>query len=332
MDSSIAHRRAHALPRKVIVGSLLRNYIHCPDSLEGHLELAENLIAELDQRARATFDGRGCDLIVLPEHALRTGARDNSPAAQAVTLEGAVQERLAGAARAARSNLVLPMVRALDRTSGHYENTALVFDRGGVLLGHYTKYHSVVPHGSDVIERGLTPGNAFPVFDLDFGRIGVQICFDVNFEDGWAALAEQGAELIAWPSMSAATVLPRRWSQRFGYYILGSNNSHNASLYEPDGVIAQQIREPEEFLLREVDLSWMLLPWSFALKNGRIFDERFPGKVGYHYECNEDVGLFWSDDPERSIGSMTDELGLESLPAWLERNVRITDAARADLS
>ncbi len=39
-----------------------------------------------------------------------------------------------------------------------------------------------------------------PVFDTDFGRIGVQICFDIEYRDGWDALDRAGAEIFFWLS------------------------------------------------------------------------------------------------------------------------------------
>lgn len=47
------------------------------------------------------------------------------------------------------------------------------------------------------MEGGATPGDARPVFNCDFGKLGIQICYDMEFDDGWAELARRGAELVA---------------------------------------------------------------------------------------------------------------------------------------
>ncbi|MEA1996371.1 MAG: carbon-nitrogen hydrolase family protein, partial [Gemmatimonadota bacterium] len=46
---------------------------------------------------------------------------------------------------------------------------------------------------------GVTPGSSFPVFDTDFGRIGIMICFDLQYTRPAQALAYQGAEIILAP-------------------------------------------------------------------------------------------------------------------------------------
>ena len=91
---------------------------------------------------------------------------------------------------------------------GYTSNAAVLFDRKGEVAGIYRKAHPVAYVNSDELEGGITPGAEYPVFDCDFGRLGVQICWDMQFQEGWDALAKKGAELVAWPTASPATVLP----------------------------------------------------------------------------------------------------------------------------
>ena len=43
-----------------------------------------------------------------------------------------------------------------------------------------------------MLEKGVTPGNEVKTFDTDFGRIGILICFDINWRQEWEKLKEMG--------------------------------------------------------------------------------------------------------------------------------------------
>ena len=74
-------------------------------------------------------------------------------------------------------------------------NTSVLIDRDGNLAGKYRK--TCLPRGE--IQGGITPGNDLPVFDTDFGRIGMMICWDVTFPEPAQSLALKGAEIIMLP-------------------------------------------------------------------------------------------------------------------------------------
>ena len=71
-----------------------------------------------------------------------------------------------------------------------------------------------------------------------------------------------------------------------------------------------------------------MLGWSAQLRDGKGLSEKFDERVGYHYEPREDLGMFWSNDPQTTIGSMIQSLGLEEIDVQIARNRRLQDAAR----
>jgi len=84
---------------------------------------------------------------------------------------------------------------------GVYYNTAAVIDADGSYLGKYRKTH--IPDVAPGFWEKLyfKPGNSgFPVFDTAYCKIGVYICYDRHFPEGWRALALNGAEYIVNPS------------------------------------------------------------------------------------------------------------------------------------
>ena len=70
--------------------------------------------------------------------------------------------------------------------------TAVLFDREGKIVGKYNKMYLIEPSTK-------IPGNSFPVFDTDFGKVGIQICFDIIASESFHQLALNGAEIILYP-------------------------------------------------------------------------------------------------------------------------------------
>src|SRR4029079_9655107 len=156
-----------------------------------------------------------------------------------------------------------------------------------------------------------TPGTEFPVFDCDFGKLGIQICWDIVFDDGWDILAQKGAEIIAWPTASPSTVQPSSRAGRHRYYIVSSTWRDNATVFEPTGFTGAQVEGSDKILVHQLDLSYAVLRWSRPLRDGKGLSDKFGDRVGYHYGHSEDIGLFWSNDPKTTIGEMIRTLGLE---------------------
>lgn len=75
-------------------------------------------------------------------------------------------------------------------------NAALLYDRQGRLAGRYYKNH---PYSPEIFE-GVTPGTEVPVFDTDFARLGIIVCYDSWFGDVTELLALKGAEIVLFPS------------------------------------------------------------------------------------------------------------------------------------
>lgn len=103
---------------------------------------------------------------------------------------------VAARARRTRCNVILPLI--IDDGGGKRYNRAHVINREGNLVGHFDKIHV-----TDVEREqfGIEPGSDWPVFDLDFGRIGIMICYDGCFIESSRVLALQGARIIFWPSL-----------------------------------------------------------------------------------------------------------------------------------
>jgi len=95
--------------------------------------------------------------------------------------------------------------------TGVYYNTAAVIDADGKYLGKYRKTH--IPQVAGFYEKFFfKPGNSgWPVFQTGYCKLGVYICYDRHFPEGWRGLALNGAEYIVNPSATVAGLSQYLW-------------------------------------------------------------------------------------------------------------------------
>ena len=105
--------------------------------------------------------------------------------------------------------IVVPIYE--EEITGVYYNAAAVIDADGSYLGKYRKTH--IPQVAGFYEKFFfKPGNSgYPVFDTAYCKLGVYICYDRHFPEGWRALALNGAEYIVNPSATVAGLSQYLW-------------------------------------------------------------------------------------------------------------------------
>jgi N-carbamoylputrescine amidase len=106
--------------------------------------------------------------------------------------------------------IVLPVCE--EAGTGIYYNAAAVIDADGSFLGIYRKNH--IPHCDPGFWEKFyfRPGNlGYPVFDTAVGKVGVYICYDRHFPEGWRELGLNGAEIVLNPSATVAGLSEYLW-------------------------------------------------------------------------------------------------------------------------
>jgi len=314
-------------PRKIIVASVMQSFWD-KFPLTETLDNISALIDEAVEESARKFPGRGLDLVLLTESAVSLPGESLQD--QAVKLEGTVSDRMGAKARQYGTYLIVPMLLAEGEDARQiYSNTAVLFDREGRVAGIYRKVHPVTGLHSDVLEGGITPGGKYEVFVCDFGRLGIQICWDLSYEEGWRSLAKQRAEIVALVSESPQLTRPSYYATKGGYWVVSSTPRNNVSIFNPAGMIEAQILDGSaKVLVHELDLAFLVLPWTGELDEGRAFSRAFGDRVGFQYYASEDRGVFWSNDPEMSISQMALQLGLVEVDWHVERTRRLQDTAR----
>jgi predicted amidohydrolase len=131
------------------------------------------------------------DLVVLSETFVDVGVP--LPVTEtAQVIPGAVTNMLGRKARAYGTYVVTSLH---ERDGDQIYNTAVLIDREGRIAGKYRKTHLAMIEGED----GVTPGSQYAVFETDFGKVGMMICWDAWFPEPARILRLKGAELLVLP-------------------------------------------------------------------------------------------------------------------------------------
>lgn len=218
------------------------------------------------QRVRAALAARP-DLVCLPEAFTSVGV-EGPAAASAETVPGPTTDAFSAVARSAGCYILCPIHT---RDGDVIHNSVVVIGRDGGIVGVYHK-HCPVTTSADytVFEGGITPGTDIPVFDLDFGRIGVQICFDLGFPENWQTLADKGARLVVWTSAYDGGFPLQAYAYIHHYWVVTSTRSQRTRIVDPCGEIVAETNPPEAVVSRPVNLDFIVshLDWNMAIPAG----------------------------------------------------------------
>lgn len=159
-------------------------------------------------------------------------------------------------------------------SGGKVYNTSYVFDREGRQIAKHRKAHlfDIDVEGGQRFRESetLTPGDRVTVFETEFGRMGLCICFDFRFQELAKAMADQGAQLILVPAAFNMTTGPAHWELLFRQravdnqiFTLGTAPARNEAeeyvsygnsiLVDPWGTVLARAGSGEEILLAELD-------------------------------------------------------------------------------
>jgi len=151
-----------------------------------------------------------------------------------------------------------------EREGNALYNTAVLIDRQGKLAGKYRKVY--LPR--EEIEGGLTPGSSYPVFDTDFGRIGMMICWDVQYADPARALAAQGAEIIFLPVWGAYSTLLQARALENHVYLVSAGYDCETAIFNPVGEALHSTKQSGVFKTVAIDLNERVIePWLGEMRN-----------------------------------------------------------------
>ncbi len=194
------------------------------------------------------------DIICLPEAINMVGTSHDYISA-AETLPGASTDLLGKLACQLNCYIVAGIIEN-DRNLVY--NSAVLINRTGDLSGIYRK----VSLPREEIDGGITPGSDIPVFDTDFGRIGIMICWDVSFPEVARTLYLKGAEVIFMPIWGGNITLAKARAIENQVYLVTSGYDMQSAIFDKRGQIIKETSADQPIAVSEVDLDCVeMWPW-----------------------------------------------------------------------
>jgi len=190
---------------------------------------------------------KGADIVCLPEGITLVG-NGLKYADVAEPIPGPSTEFLGALARRLHVWLVAGIY---ERTGARIYNTAVLVGRDGSLAGRYRKMS--LP--DEEIEGGITPGSDTPVFQTDFGRVGLMICWDSSYPEVARALAARGAEVIFLPIWGGVEELVQARAIENQAYVVASGYDFRSGIFDRNGKRVADAKGDPDVVVATVDLA-----------------------------------------------------------------------------
>lgn len=215
------------------------------------------------------------DFVILPEMFCCPYQTENFPI-YAEKEGGPVWQQLSGYAKQYGIYLIGGSMPEKD-AEGNVYNTSYIFDREGKQIGKHRKVHlfDIDVKGGQTFKESdtLTAGDSNTVFDTEFGKIGVMLCFDIRFPELSRMMVNDGAKVIFVPAAFNMTTGPAHWELSFRtraldnqIYMVGCAPARDVSagyiswghsiVTDPWGRVTGMLDENEGILLAELDMDY----------------------------------------------------------------------------
>ena len=234
------------------------------------LDQAETM-AKAERMVREAAEN-GADIVVLPEMFNCPYSKEYFKVYASKGHEAAV-EAMSGWAKDCGIILVGGSVPELDE--GKIYNTSFVFDKEGRQIARHRKVHLFdvdLPNMRFMESNTFTQGEEITVFDTEYGKMGLAICFDIRFPELFRAMAVRGAEIIFLPAQFNMTTGPAHWETTIRsravdnelFVVAAAAARYDGFNYEcwghstvadPYGAVIATCDEKEQILYAEADLN-----------------------------------------------------------------------------
>lgn len=311
------------LPREVCVASIDLKGLWPDTTRESRIK---RVLERMDE-----VTGMKPDIICLPELFDTSWVDEQKPLSELAEDEkvpGPVTNRIAAFAKKNNCYVVCPLFTKKD---GYFYNSCLLIDRKGSIAGVYHKTH---PTKTEIFPDqafkggGTAPGALDqPLVETDFGKVGMQICYDANWVDGWDNLKMKGADIVLFSSQFPGGRMLNYYAQKNEYYIVSSTGG-DARIIDISGNDLDCTSEFVRYAWATINLEKVTVTtWP---TNGQLPDlfKKYGDRLRIKVWGNTDVITIESRDPQLKVLDVLKEFDIPSYANLLKNETEVQNKYR----
>lgn len=316
-NGSAHHQTRERLPKEVWVASICQANLKA----QNYQDMNQKILARMEEVVPMQPD-----IVCLPEVFPFAGLSNPRPPLSEIAETpdgGPVSAPFAQFAKKHNCYVICP---TFTQEAGLYYNSAILFDRKGQYAGEYRKINPT----EGELKQGITPGPLEPpVFETDFGTIGIQICYDVNWYDNWHLLKEAGAEIVFWPSAFAGGKMLNSLAWMYNYFIVSSTRfQHPTKMVDVLGEDIVETGRASEWVCGPLNLDVAVIQIVTEIRKLEQIRAKYGSKVNVKILHVEALASIESLSPDVSIPKILKEFEIETSNEHLARNTALQNAKR----
>lgn len=287
-----------------------------------HEEYRQNVTPEQNlekvKEMLSSFKNTKPDVVCFPEVVLETGvnSRDNMR-----DTSGMLFEVLSQKARELGSYIITGAHEYID---GNLRNSAWLIDRNGNLAGRYIKHYPTLIE----MDYGVKPGSEIPVFETDFGTIGMLICFDIDWPQVWETLESKGAEIVFWVSAFDGGFTLQTYAALHFYPVVSSVSGINSKIIDKTGRVLTTTSKWMNWTSAQLDLDKTVFHIDYCFDKVYEIKRALGNKVILDILHEENRFTLESNDVEWPVERIKKEFGLEDFKEYHKRSEVVQDKLR----
>lgn len=257
------------------------------------------------------------DLLVLPELCDRPKVNSISPDKQMEIIKSGNSKFLEYLQDVAKTNkiyIAYPGYRTDE--DENLRNSNSIIDRNGLVVGSYDKNHLVMDENSKL---GAKYSEDLLILDLDFGRVGLAVCFDLNFTELLDKYRNKGVEVLIFSSEYHGGLMQNYWAYQLRAFFAGSiRPPAPSSIVSPLGELIAKSTNYHNYVTETINLDYFIIHLDENWEKITAMKQKYGSKVRVLDPGQLGVVMVSSESKDLSKEALIAEFGFLLIDDYLE--------------